>query len=146
MTSTDVHHIPLPSLPANELHTLVQLIQAVTSHSKIQRSSVDIDTSAFPLAIKQTLQNWVNIAEERGIRIFQDTMSSDDIFKSILKMLWVDVVKPVITFLDLKVGLQFKAYYFIYSYYMLEIRKTTYIAMVSYWAIFFPPYSCSWLL
>ena len=37
MTSTNVHHIPLPSLPSksNELHRLVQLIQIATAHSKM---------------------------------------------------------------------------------------------------------------
>ena len=67
MTSTNVHHIHLPSLPANELHRLVQLIQAVTSHSKMQHSDVDIvskDTSASLPIIKGTLQNWINMEGE----------------------------------------------------------------------------------
>jgi hypothetical protein len=108
MTSTDVHHIPLSSLPADKLHRLVQLIQAVTSYSKMQRSSVDIfpkDISASLPSIKETLQNWMNIEGERGGRKFQNKVTSDDIFKSVLKTLWIDVVKPVIEFLGLKVGL-----------------------------------------
>ena len=51
--------------------------------------------------------------EERGGRKFKDKFNSDDIFKSILKTLWIDVVQPIITFLDLKIGFQSKASYFI---------------------------------
>jgi len=107
MTSTNVYHIPLPNLSANELHRLVQLIQVATAHSKMPCSSVDIfskDTSAFSLSVKETLQNWMNM-EERGGRKFKDKFNSDDIFKSVLKILWIDVVKPVIMLLGLQVGL-----------------------------------------
>jgi hypothetical protein len=124
MTSTNVHHIHLPSLPANELHRLVQLIQAVTSHSKMQRSSVDIfskDISASLPVIKDTLQNWINMDRERGGRKFQNKVTSDDIFKSVLKILWTDVVKPVIMFLGLEVGLLFSSRLF-YSL-MIFIRN-----------------------
>jgi hypothetical protein len=106
MTSTDIHHIPLPRLPANELHRLVQLIQAVTSYSKMQRSAVDIfSKDTFPPAIKDILDNWMNMEEEREGRKFWDKINSDDIFKSVLKTLWINVVKPVIMFLGLKVCL-----------------------------------------
>jgi hypothetical protein len=108
MTSTNVHHIPLPTLPAIELYRLVQLIQAAASHSKIQRSSVDIfskDTSTFSPVIQETLQNWINMEEKRGRRKFPNKINSDDIFKSVLKTLWDDVVKPIIAFLGLKVSL-----------------------------------------
>jgi len=149
MTSTNVHHIPLPTLPTTELHTLVQLIQAATSHSRTQRSSVDIfskDISAFSPVIQETLQNWINMEEKRGGRKFSDKISSDDIFKSVLKTLWNDVVKPIIAFLGLKVNLQYKADYFVHSSYVLEIKGTTYVAMVSYRTLFFSSTSCSWLL
>jgi len=66
MTSTNVHHIHLPNLPANELQRLVQLIQVATVRSKMQRSSVEIfskDTSAFSSAIEETLQDWINVEE-----------------------------------------------------------------------------------
>ena len=108
MTSINVHYIPLPTLSATELHRLVQLIQVATSYSKMQRSSVDIfskDTSAFSPVIQETLQNWINMEEKWGGRNFPDKMSSDDIFKSVLKTLWDDVVKPIIDFLGLKVSL-----------------------------------------
>jgi hypothetical protein len=149
MTSTNVHHIPLPTLPATELHRLVQLIQAATSHSKMQRSSVDIfskDISAFSPVIQETLQNWINMEEKRGGRKFPDKISSDDIFKSVLKTLWDDVVKPIIAFLGLKVSLQSKADYFVHSSHVLEIKGTTCVAMVSYRTLFFSSNSCSWLL
>ena len=120
MTSTSVHHISLPSSPANELHKLVQLIQIATARSKMQRSSIEIfskHTFTFSSAIEETLQNWMNM-EERGGRKFKEKVNSDDIFKSVLKTLWIDVVKPVITFLGLKVSLQSKAgYLFTYNIY-----------------------------
>jgi hypothetical protein len=84
----------------------------------MQRSSVDIfsqDIDTFPQAIKEILQNWINMEGERGGRKFQNKVTSDDIFKSVLKRLWMEVVKPVIEFLGLKVSLQSKADYFIYS-------------------------------
>ena len=114
MTSTNVHHILLPSLSANELHKLVQLIQAVTSHSKMQYSSVDTLSGAC-LAIKETLQNCMHMEGERSGRKFQNEVNSDKIFKLVLKILWIDVVKPVIELLGLKVGVQSKADYSIHS-------------------------------
>jgi hypothetical protein len=117
MTSTNIHHIPISRLSAHDLHRLVQLIQSVTSCSKMQRSSVDISStniSALSPAISENLQNWINMEAKRGGRKFQHKISSDDIFKSVLKTLWIDVVKPVITFLGLKVGPQFKVNYSIH--------------------------------
>ena len=149
MTSTDIHHILISKLPAHELHRLVQLIQATTSYSKMQRSSVDIfptNTSALSPAISENFQNWLNMEAERGGRKFKHKINSDDIFKSVLKTLWIDVVKPVITFLGLEVGLQFKVNYSIHLWHVLEIRETICIAMVSYWPIFLSSYPCSWLL
>jgi hypothetical protein len=85
MMSTNVHHIPLLNLPANELHRLVQLIQVATSRSKMQRSSIDIGSkNTFPPAIKETLQNWIDMKGERGGRKFKNKINSDDIFKSVL--------------------------------------------------------------
>ncbi|KIM38734.1 hypothetical protein M413DRAFT_420131 [Hebeloma cylindrosporum] len=99
MTATNVHHISLPTLPDNELHKLVQLIQVATSHSKTRDCSVDISPNDIS---PTTLQNWINMQEKRGGRKFKDKFSSDDIFKSVLKTLWIDVIKPVITLLGLK--------------------------------------------
>jgi len=107
ITSTTVHHIAVPSLPTSELCKLVQLIQAAASQSKIWRSSIENDsenTNPFSAATMETLQNWMDLKAERGVRKAGQILS-DDIFRSVLKTLWNEVVKPVITFLKLEVSL-----------------------------------------
>jgi len=105
LTSTNVHAIPLSNLPTRELRKLVRLIKAAASESNIWRSSIGRfsgNTTDLPPAIMETLQNWMNHEEERGIRRVGQ-IHSDDIFRSVLKTLWNEVVKPVIDILDIKV-------------------------------------------
>ncbi|KDR67542.1 hypothetical protein GALMADRAFT_105794 [Galerina marginata CBS 339.88] len=105
LTSTTVHHIALPSLPTEELHKLVYLIQAAASHSEIQRSTIEDGletTSTLTPDVAEIIRNWMHIEEERGMRLEGNHIPSDAIFKSVLKTLWKEVVKPVIDFLDLQ--------------------------------------------
>jgi len=106
LTSANVRNISLPGLPTKKLQKLVHLVRAASSASQIWPSHFEeifsTDPTEFPVAIHETLRNWLNQEEDRGGRRV-DKMSSDDIFKIVLKILWDDVVKPVIDELSLKV-------------------------------------------
>jgi len=114
MTSANIHHIPLLTLSTQELQMLVHLVQAAASQSNILPSSIEKFSVGFPPAIKEAARNWMNLEEERGGRKYKDKISSDDIFRSVLKTLWNEVVKPVISFLNLKVSSQSVANYHIH--------------------------------
>ncbi|KDR73338.1 hypothetical protein GALMADRAFT_1341890, partial [Galerina marginata CBS 339.88] len=101
MRSTEIHYIPLPRLSAQVLRKLGCLLQAATSHSTIQRSFLDqfsLDDASFSPAITETLRGWGDLEESRGMR-YENSVSSDAIFRSVLKTLWNEVVKPVIDFI-----------------------------------------------
>ncbi|KDR80467.1 hypothetical protein GALMADRAFT_1201610 [Galerina marginata CBS 339.88] len=104
VTSTDIHCIVFSTLSVARLRDLVCLIQAAASQSKIWRSSLQEfsqNAGAFSPAIQKTLRNWVGLEEKRGMR-YEGQISSDDIFRSVLKTIWDEVVKPVVDFLDLQ--------------------------------------------
>jgi hypothetical protein len=99
MTSTILHHIPLPTLRTAVLKHLVHLVRVAISNSLSLRSSF----------IEETRKTIVELlGEERAsrpsVRFRQAKLrSSDDIFTSVLRVLWDELVKPVIDFLDIKV-------------------------------------------
>ncbi|KDR74377.1 hypothetical protein GALMADRAFT_141422 [Galerina marginata CBS 339.88] len=108
ITSTIVDHIAIPSLPVAELRKLVYLIQAAASQSEISRTSIIQEvsdhtkqTATYPVSIQDTLRTFMEQAEQRGMR-FEHEIPSDDVFESVLNVLWTDVVKPVIDFLNIK--------------------------------------------
>jgi tetratricopeptide (TPR) repeat protein len=149
VTSTSVQCITnFPILPVEKLRNLVYLIQAATSQSKIWRSSIEKishNTSAFPPAIQEALRNWVSLEEKRaGRRAGQ--ISSDDIFRSVLKTIWDEMVKPVIDFLGLQVSLRPLDNHQIHLQNISEIRGSSCVAVVPNWPIFFSSHPCSWLL
>jgi tetratricopeptide (TPR) repeat protein len=151
VTSTSVHCIALSALSVAKLRNLVYLIQAGASQSKISRSSESIEkfshnTGTFPPAIQETLRNWVSLEEERGVRRYPGQIPSDNIFRSVLKTIWDEVVKPVIDFLSLQVSLRSVDNDQIYLQNILEIRGSSCAAVVPNWPVFFPSYPCSWLL
>ena len=86
MTSTSVHHIPLPNLDVPNLKKLVHLVQVAVHHLPISHSIIEV------------------LKEDRGTRPFEKFGSSDDVFRHVLKVLWDELVKPVIEFLDIKVS------------------------------------------
>ena len=89
MTSTSVHHIPLPNLDAPKLKILVRLVQVAVHRLRTRISGSNIEVPR----------------EDRGTMPFeQDKISSDDVFRHVLKVLWDELVKPVIEFLDIKVS------------------------------------------
>ncbi|PPQ92057.1 hypothetical protein CVT25_007488, partial [Psilocybe cyanescens] len=92
MTSTNIHDIPLPHLHTPILKILVDSVRMATSQSVISRSFID-----------QTRDTIVKLlGEERGISFENDGGGSDGTFKSVLKMLWDEMVKPIIDCLNIK--------------------------------------------
>ena len=87
MTSTSIHHIPLPNLDVPKLKTLVRLVQVAV---RLPRSHSIIEV----------------LKQDRGTMPFEQNKfgSSDDVFRRVLKVLWDELVKPVIEFLDIEVS------------------------------------------
>jgi hypothetical protein len=87
MTSTSIHHIPLPNLHIPMLKGLVHLVQVAVHRLPISRSIIEL------------------LGEERGMRPFKEGKlgSSDDIFRHVLRTLWDELAKPVIKSLDIEV-------------------------------------------
>ena len=96
MTSTNIHHIPLPNLGTPKLKELAHIVRTAASQSPISRSLID-QTQDIIIRL---------LGEERAGRVSSNTQlrSSDGMFKSVLRMLWDELVKPVINFLDIKVS------------------------------------------
>ncbi|KAF8810350.1 TPR-like protein [Phlegmacium glaucopus] len=93
LKSTSVHHIELPGLRTRELQNLVQLVRNAVSQSTIMGSSVESiieDVTAPPGDTRMPT------------RVGNKLVSSDDVFKQVLKKLWDEVVKPVINFLKIE--------------------------------------------
>ena len=110
MTAEKIHHISIPNFKPWEL---VRLTKAATSlargGSTILRSSIDGsegNSTSFPSEIIEALRGWIDLEDERGGRLGCTHISSDDIFRSVLKRLWTEVVKPVIDCLNIQVSLQ----------------------------------------
>ena len=93
MTSTITHHIPLPKLGTPRLKKLVHTIRTACSQPPISRLLVDQTQDV----------NITLLGEERAGRV-SSPRSSDDKFKSVLRELWDELVKPVVNFLDIKVS------------------------------------------
>ncbi|PPQ88891.1 hypothetical protein CVT25_009126 [Psilocybe cyanescens] len=92
MTSTNIHHIPLPNLQTPILKILVDSIRMASSQSVISRSFID--------QTRDTITKL--LGEERGISFENDGGDSDGTFRPVLKMLWDELVKPVIDYLNIK--------------------------------------------
>uniref|UniRef100_A0A8H8CG05 CHAT domain-containing protein n=1 Tax=Psilocybe cubensis TaxID=181762 RepID=A0A8H8CG05_PSICU len=90
LTSKHIHHIPLPRLPNYVLEVLIQTLQmAFTSSTNrsVVEKSYRVITSIFGTG--------------RGIS-YQERSDSDSIFRFILSILWEEIVKPIINYLDIK--------------------------------------------
>jgi len=86
MTLTSIYHIPLPNLHIGMLDGLVRLVQAAVYDLPVSPSIIEL------------------LGEERGMRPYKEgrLRSSDDAFRHVLRMLWDELVKPVIETLDIK--------------------------------------------
>ena len=96
MTSTIIHHIPLPNLGTPILKALAHIIWKASSQSPISQLLIDqIQNKNIKLP-----------GEERAVKPASSSpqlRSSDDGFKFVLRKLWDELVRPVIDFLDIKV-------------------------------------------
>ncbi|KAF8809291.1 TPR-like protein [Phlegmacium glaucopus] len=93
LTSTSMHHIDIPSLPTSGLQDLVRLVQAATPPMTVSGSSIETIMENVTALLGDT----------RGLRLRDNELqSSDDVFKFVLRILWNEVVKPVISFLKIE--------------------------------------------
>ena len=95
MTSTNVHHIPLPTLGTpvlDKIGHLVQIAQLPGSRSFIEETQETI------------LWLMEECTSRMPVRINYKLGSSDDIFRYILRILWDELVSPVINLLEIKVS------------------------------------------
>ncbi|KAH9477638.1 hypothetical protein JR316_0009864 [Psilocybe cubensis] len=91
MKSTTIHDIPLPNLNASFLKILVENLQ------------MGVSTSTRPQSdLMNRTRNAVNkiLGDKRGISYLDDSEDSDGIFKFVLRILWDEMVKPIIDFLQ----------------------------------------------
>jgi hypothetical protein len=95
MTSINVHHIPLPTLGTPILHKLVHLVQVPQFSSS--RSFIE-ETQETILWLMEECTSRLHV------RINHKLESSDDIFRFILRILWDELVSPIINLLELKVS------------------------------------------
>ncbi|KAF8810268.1 TPR-like protein [Phlegmacium glaucopus] len=74
------------------LQDLVRLVQAAASQMTVSRSSIDTTMGNVTALLGET----------RGLRLRDNQLrSSDDIFKFVLRILWDEVVKPVVSLLKI---------------------------------------------
>ncbi|KDR76437.1 hypothetical protein GALMADRAFT_445475 [Galerina marginata CBS 339.88] len=107
MTSTLLHHIPLPILTNPVLLGLVKIIQAAVSEHQISRSFIEETVNiqvGLPQHVVADLQRWIDEDDDRGMRLEQPVrgLSSDNLFGAVLRFLWEQAIKPIIDFLELK--------------------------------------------
>jgi TPR repeat protein len=95
MTSINVHHIPLPTLGTPVLHKLRHLVQVP------QLPSSWSFTEETQEAILWLMEECTS---RKGAKVNHKLGSSDDIFRYILRILWDELVSPVINLLELKVS------------------------------------------
>ncbi|KAH9485774.1 hypothetical protein JR316_0002689 [Psilocybe cubensis] len=92
MTASNIHHIPLPNLRTPVLKVLVDNVRTAVSQTTIPRSLID--------ETQETIARL--LGEERGISYQNDSEDSDEAFRFVLGMLWDELVKPVIDYLNIK--------------------------------------------
>jgi hypothetical protein len=97
VTQDEVKHIPLPNITIPVIVLLYLIIQKALLPNG-RHSLVDDDRfQAF-------LQRIHTDHRLKGMRIPEVDHTPEDLFKAVLEMLWLTVVRPVIHNLNLKVG------------------------------------------
>jgi len=161
MTSTDIHHIQLPNLPTETLREAASLLTRKLTGKQVSRSFTeefdDIPEILFPafdhLIRKASTQvdpyEDKDGPQESGVRgdgYGRRRISSDAVFKLVLKVLWVEVVQPVIRVLHLRVcasNFSCRPVTDVVSFDIEVQRSPTNSVLVSHWTIRVPPHSCS---
>ena len=97
MTSINVHHIPLPTLGTPILRKIGHLVQVPQFPSS---QSFTEETQEAILWLMEECTSRMG----GPVRINHKLRSSDDIFRFILRILWDELVSPVINLLKIKVS------------------------------------------
>ena len=97
MTSINVHHIPLPTLGTPILRKIGHLVQVPQFPSS--RSFTEETQEAILWLMEECTSRMGG-----PVRINHKLRSSDDIFRFILRILWDELVSPVINLLKIKVS------------------------------------------
>ena len=112
ITSTSVHRIALSNLPLNRLLALAALVQTAASEDRIPLHRINERVETLRIGPQspdaEVLQWWTDddLDLTRGMRLERRVpgdLSSDDIFRHVLQILWNEVAKPVIEHLRIKV-------------------------------------------
>jgi hypothetical protein len=108
MTSCDVKHVPLSGLSFDFVKTLVGLMQTATARNSLLSGDFLVKINclfqqmSFNSDATRSLRRSV---EERHVKRVSDArVDPEDIFRFVLCMLWISVVRPVIDSLNLEVS------------------------------------------
>lgn len=106
ITSTYIHHIPLPNFPNQKLFLLAKKIHLASMQSTISFQLLHEWVNAYKME-SQFLKS--SESERLGVKRGRTEenvaiMSSDKAFAQVLTTLWQDIVKPVIDFLGICVS------------------------------------------
>ena len=111
ITLSGVQHIPLPDLSFTDVNILVKLLQAATSSRGRAPLLPEADAAQIKGFFRQitvfpeTLRILQPSIEARHVGRASDTrMQPEDIFRHVLAVLWVSMVKPVLHSLKLEVS------------------------------------------
>lgn len=147
LTTSDVHHVPLPDITISDANVLIKCIRILTASDVIQSDDMylqslqeDIRGDALELLIHK----------DRFGRRVPDSTSKDPntVFQSVLKRLWLSVAEPIINALGLKVShcRLSGTCFFTKLTINLEIRLTSPIVVVPDRRICISPTTCSWFI
>lgn len=101
VSSSGVHHIPLPDFTIQHAEVLYNLVQTGLSHNA--QSSI-VEHFVQQLRILSPSNEVILADQERHLRPAVDTtVRSNDVFRIILGTIWKSVTEPVIRFLELEV-------------------------------------------
>ena len=117
MTSSDVKYIPLPDLSFAGVEILVGLIQTATARNSLLPADFLVMSNhlfqqmSFISDDGRSLRR--SVEDRHGRRVSITGVDPEDIFRFVLGMLWISVVKPVIDSLNYEVS---RFYYYKISF------------------------------
>ena len=164
MTSTDVQHVRLPNLPTKTLQEFASRLLRTSTGKRVPRSFMEgpdgISETLSPVFDHLMCNSSTHDSEpdpdegndsppDPGVYrngYGKQWISSDTAFKQVLKVLWDEIVKPVIEVLRLQVcalNLLSRSVTHLVSS-IVEVRRShTDSVLVPHWPIRFPSYPCS---
>ena len=112
ITRDDVHHVPFPALTRQYTHELAVDLRQALSYNMTSLASTAAD--AIYDGLCHSIQAMGPDAR-KGSKVPDKCLDSEDIFRIVLRKLWVCVAQPVIQALKLQVGLTTSAFLFFLS-------------------------------